>query len=280
MAGLSISLAGCTVVQSDAPTGLLDIDNSVGVSIHSIKPYKITSYTRILPTKKGHSISSRELQVLQVLDSSCQKNWCLVVSAVSNVADAWKNWINDNSRHCSGIHNLVCIQSPWRRALSDLYAASRRLLGHKPLPFHAHIILLPTGTGYRAAITMNSKDYVPLKFAFWFPTNIKEAGFPEQADSSIIHAVATLGYEFQHVEYAAGQTRGPADPPGAKAIKNEANSECWKLVTKVYLTSHGEEGFSFIRWTKLEMRVNRVLTGGKSNFSSAAVLGPALLRKI
>lgn len=274
-----VALAGCASTRSDAPGALLNIGNSVGVVIHSVKPYKITSYTQIHPAQAGRLKSGYDVSGhLKVISHSCQKNWCLIVSAYPKVAAAWEDWKMDNSHSCSG-RKIVCSRSPWSKAFFELYAAAVRLLGHPPLSLHAHIILLPEGHGYHAAFTAHSSAYIPLEFAFPFPTDREEPGFPEQANHAVIHAISTLGYELQHVEYAVGETYGPAGPLGAKSTKDEANSECWKLVAQVFLTRGTATGFSFRRETSLAMQINRAITGGKSNFSDAAVNGPTLLRR-
>lgn len=280
IACLAIVIAGCAGTQSDAPAGLQKVANWVGVSIRSIKPYTITSYTTLHPGQSHRQMAnSGESHNLVSIAQRCYKTWCLNVRAYPRVATAWEAWRQHDGHECLGAHKLVCGDSPWGKALSQLYIASTQLLGHAPLPLHVRIIVLPEGTGYHGAVTLHSATHVPLKFAFPFPTDRKEPGFAEQADHALIHAVATVGYEFQHVEYAAGQTSGPVAPPGAKAAKDEANSECWKLVTEAFLTKHSTAEVSFFRETGLMMQMHRAITGGKSGFSDAAVIGPALLRR-
>ncbi|MGH2507709.1 MAG: hypothetical protein ACRDHZ_09965 [Ktedonobacteraceae bacterium] len=277
---LFITLAGCASAQYDAPTPLLKATNFVGVAIHSVTPYKITSYTQIRPSQAGRSNSSHDLLGhLKIIDYSCQNDWCLMVSAYPKVASAWESWKGNSSHRCSGTHKIVCDRSPWDKAFFELHASAVRLLGRPPLPLHARIILLPEGLGYHAAVAAQSSTYVPLEFAFPFPINLEEPGFPGQADHALIHAIATLGYEFQHVEYAAGQTYGPNRPLGAKSAKDEANSECWKLVAQAFLTRGTASGFAFKRATGLAMQIDRAITGKKSDFSDAAVSGPVSLRR-
>ncbi len=275
----TLLLAGCASTTFDAPPAVLKITDSWGVAIHSSQPpYRVLSNTALYPTRPGNKDWARgALSDLNSFAHGCHQNWCWGVTAVPVVFAAWKNWRRLNQSSCTNRTTISCANAPWNEAFMKLYQATSALLGHAPLPLHVRVILIPTGDGYHATVRRKSSSAVPLELGFRFPTDQNEPGYPKQAEKALINAVVTVAYEFQHIEYAAGETHGPAQPLPSKTTKDEANSECWKLSVKALLTQWAGTELSFPKETSEAMHLTYAIAGQKPKFSNAAVIGPALL---
>lgn len=119
---------------------------------------------------------------------------------------------------------------------------------------------------------------MPLEFAVHFPTDTGSPGFVFQADHSIAAALGLVAYEFQHIEYAAGQTAGPGASRALNTTKNEENSECWSLSARAEIAGITGTEVRFNVPGHIEMQFMQALVGSRTTFRNAAVNGPALVR--
>lgn len=286
LAGVGMAgLGGCT--SYDAPSGLLDIANSWGVSVPSGQaslrpPYRITSYSRIIRAAASRpQWTRRELlkYALLITHGCIHHSWCWSIQGTPKVATAWQAWKAQAQLRCVHTQSRTCREANWRTAFGTLYATAAYLMGHTPLPLHLRLLLIPAGDGYRSRIVRQAQARVPLEFGFAFPVDTTTPGFPKQVTQALLKAVSVIGYEVQHVEYAAGKTAGPAKPIGAKTTKNEANSECWRLSFDVTWLHSGAASISFLEELGLTWKLNTALTAGKNGFTEAAVNGPAYLQR-
>lgn len=276
-----LAVSACARYTSDAPPDIEHLGNSWGVAVKSIRPpYRIMSESDLLDSP-GHQTWRRKalLQRSVTVTQGCFRDgWCWNVSAPPGLAKAWDIWVQDRQAHCESVRKTSCISSIWRVAFRRLYVTAHRLIGAVPLPLTLHLFLLPRQVGYRANTWLRSDGAVPLEFAVRFPTDTRAPGFVFQADHSIAAALGLVAYEFQHIEYAAGQTAGPRSSQASSTTKNEANSECWSLSARAEIAGITGTEVRFNLPGRIEIQFMQALVGRRATFRNAAVNGPALVR--
>jgi len=278
-----LAVSACARYTSDAPPDIEHLGNSWGVAVKSVRPpYWIMSESD-LPSSPGHQTWRRKalLQRSVTVTQGCFRDgWCWNVSAPPELAKAWDIWVQDRQAHCELVPKSSCISAIWRVAFRRLYATAHRLIGAAPLPLTLHLFLLPRQVGYRAYTWLQSDKAVPLEFAVRFPTDTRAPGFAFQANRSIAAAIGLVAYEFQHIEYAAGQTAGPRASQASSATKNEANSECWSLSARAEIAEIAGTEVRFNLPGRVEMQFMQALVGRRATFRNAAVRGPVLVRAL
>lgn len=264
------SLTGCIV--NDMPPFLESTSVSYAVATQSAAPpYDIISFTRIHDSAEGHTLVQR--RTFKPFSQGCFASWCWTVRAAAELVSACRSY-----RRLAEEVVSACSRETWTVAFEMAYRTAKFLLQHKPLPLRIRALLIPKGYSYVESYQLRSVRHVPLEFAFIFPAQWRAPGFAAQTLASQAKIVSTIVYEFQHVEYAANQTGGPSSSALSRVVKDEANSECWRLATNVELERYTgirvdieEYGKSTKHW------VSALAEGSKPRFGNAAVYGPVFL---
>lgn len=281
--GFMVFIAGCTSIINDAPSDLVRLGNSWGVATLSVQPpYRVVSESFLSRSRSTGRFLTRTalLRKSRLVARGCFKRWCWSVRGTPTVETAWKTWLNQRRAQCPPDPRRPCVpQLGWGAAFKVLYATATTLLGHPPLPAHVHLLLLPDGTGYHNHVELRSETHVPLELAFHFPVDQRAPGFPLHVKKTLVSIAGTVFYEFQHIEYAAGGTLGPKVPETARVVKNEANSECWRLSADVILDHMMGHHLYIVRTSRSVRRLTMALSGGAPRFSNAALYGPMLLKQ-
>lgn len=235
---LAASLAGCATRDSlpqkplQQPMGVAVPQTYRITVISSHPPYEITSYSRLPSSNSSTPPWTEDVlrKKAQILERGQYRNWRWSVWAPQTVAASWRAWLRSPAANrCENASPSACQALDWTLAFHRLYEASAYLLGKPPLPLKLRINLLPQGAGFRASVRQKSSTGVPIEFTFDYPAGMNAtAGEREKA---LMRVMAVVGYEFQQVEYIAGDSRGPASSEGLQAflIKGKAASTCWAL---------------------------------------------------
>ncbi len=163
--------------------------------------------------------------------------------------------------------------------MTQLYAVAAYLLGKPLLPLKMRLNLVAAGQGIEARVYRRSARSVPLEFTFWYPVATMTASAARQAlEQALLYSVTTTGYEFQHVEYAVGDSLGPPSPQGQSFLKNETNSACWKLATRLRLPAGQSVRIAVPRVTRGDLESDARAFGNTVRKQTAAVWGPALVQ--
>ncbi len=126
----------------------------------------------------------------------------------------------------------------WDQAFSRAYKVASYLLGRPPLPMKATILLVPDGSSYHKVFTQGGDDFVPLTFAFYYPS--ADSGSYEltsQRFSALVDAVATTLYEYQHILVSTNTIEPVGTNTTDKTINDEGRSHCWRHSAVLALTS-------------------------------------------
>lgn len=282
LAGIALLLGGC--VRYDAPQPMVATAKKVyGVAIYSAAaPYRIMSDSQLrAPTVEPHSRTiATSVHQLHRLSSGTYRNWSWSIWTTPSVAASWQaGFVNPEGRVCNAHIDARCRRLDWNTAFTRLYGAATYLLGKPPLPLELRLNLLPQGQSFQAHEVQQSHHAVPIEFTFWFPTttttDLASQGTREHA---FLYAVTTVGYEFQHVEYAAGQTDGPASPLGSRLLKDEANSACWRVASQLVILSGRTDIVTIPRVTRQDMTLRAAVFGNIVRVQNAALWGPVLLK--
>ena len=235
---LAASLAGCATRDSlpqkplQQPVGVAVPQTYRITVISSHPPYEVTSYSRLPSSNSSTPPWTEDVlrEKAHILERGQYRNWRWSVWAPTAVMQSWKAWLHSPAANrCENASPSACQALDWTLAFHRLYKTSAYLLGKPPLPLELRINLLPQGTGFRTSVRQKSSTGVPLEFTFDYPVGMDAtAGEREKA---LMRVMAVVGYEFQQVEYIAGDSRGPAFSEGLQAflIKGKATSTCWAL---------------------------------------------------
>jgi hypothetical protein len=127
------------------------------------------------------------------------------------MAASYKLWLRSKRAHaCQAkvVNSSSCGVLDWDKAFRRLYKTTAYLLGKAPLPLWVRLDLVPDGDGFRTTWFWRSQQYVPLQFAVWYPTKKNSTATNQRRKThALLDAVATVAYEFQHVEYDARGSR-------------------------------------------------------------------------
>lgn len=271
-------LGGC--VRYDAPRVMVAAAKEVhGVVVNSaVSPYQIVSDSQLRAQRSVKNLRTHQpqLETWRPLASGAYKNWKWSVRATSTVITSWHVWLaSPEAHHCKV---SPCRLLDWNLAFADLYHVVAYLLGKSPLPLDLQLDLFPDGYSIFLRRFHQSPQAVPLEFIFWYPGGVLTDPAHQQArEYALVHAVSTVGYEFQHVEYAAGETAGPPTPLAPHLLKDEANSACWRLASRLVILS-GRAGIITIRRiTYRDMALRATIFGNIVRVQNASLWGPVLL---
>lgn len=278
----SLLLGGC--VRYDAPRAMVAAAKEVyGVAIYSARPpYRIGSDSRLRSSAHALEAGTNRIPMhqLQPLANGGYGTWQWVVWATPDVAASWQAWLNSpGARNCPIHTSVTCRRLDWDAALTRLYRAVAYLLGKPPSPLDLRLQLLPRGQGFQARVLHQSRHAVPLEFTFWYPAGAATDSATRQArEQALLYAVTTVGYEFQHVEYAAGISAGPGSPLGPHLLKDEANSSCWRLASQLVILAGRTDVVTIPRVTRQDMALRAAVFGNTVHVQNAALWGPVLLK--
>lgn len=274
-------LASC--VSYDVPKGAVGkIQELYGVSVISTSPpYRIYSVSQLqTPDIKTSPWNENTLKrQAQQLVSGQHANWRWSVWATPDVIASWRVWNRSpEARRCK--HSAAsCSQLDWNTAFTNLYVTVTYLLGKPPLPMELRLNLIPEGQAFQARLYNRSRQFVPLEFTFWFPSGVAaDFNSPQAREEALIYVVTTVGYEFQHVEYAAGDSTGPASPRGPHFLKDEANSTCWQLASRLVILAGRPASVSMKHLTQEDLNRYAAVFGSTVEVQTAALWGPILLQ--
>ena len=277
-AGVFVFLSGCVI--SDAPRGLAGLHTIYGVKIVSAtSPYHILSVTHLPPVNRQSAVwTERALhRESQLIAKGDDNNWRWSVWATPDllkVSHRLKK--NSQSSNC-GKHPCHRSTLSWNVAFRRLYVTAAYLLGKPPLPMDVRVNLVAEGQGVETRVSRRSSSQIPLEFTFWYPnTAVNQMGYRTSRIHALVRIVSTVAYEFQHVEYTAGDTAGPTSLLQARTfLKDEANSTCWAIATRLTLRPN--------RWplrpvSRTDLQSDAQVYGAKLHLRTAAFWGPVLLR--
>jgi hypothetical protein len=268
-------LAAC--VRMDVPTRYV----SAIPSLHAVRvisaspPYAVVSYSL------HHAIAAPEMthpKALQLVERGHYENWSWTVKATGPVLASWQRWAGSRDAHvCAANAVQPCALLNWNIAFTRLYQTAAFLLGRAPLPLDLNLSLFPDKETFSLRVKRTRRTVVPLVFAFSYPASAKTDSATQFSRlNALVHAVTNTGYEFQHVEYAAGTSKGPQF---FGILKNEANSECWRLSAKLVLLA-GRPGTVLLpRISRSDMESTAALLGNRLRFSTGSTWGPLLMQR-
>lgn len=234
---LSATLTACTRYRYDAPKWMLQSQNVQfrGVAtLNSKPPYRISSETRLNGSKPVGG------EPTAVIASGTTENWQWEVRAVPLLLPSWEAWKHDKrfQQRSQLPDDWSHPVATWEQAFSRAYKAASYLLGRPPLPMKATILLVPDDTSYHKVFTQSGDDFIPLTFAFYYPS--AESGNYELTSerfSALVEAVATTLYEYQHVLVSTKIIEPVGTNATDKTINDESRSHCWGHSTLLALTS-------------------------------------------
>ncbi len=268
-------LAGC--VRIDFPTRFIP----AVPSLHAVRIISSSSPYEVVSQSLHHAIAAPEMthpKALQLVEHGHYANWSWTVKATAPVLASWQRWArSSDARACAANAALPCAPLDWNVAFRSLYQTAAFLLGRPPLPLNLNLSLFPAKETFSLRVKHTRRTAVPLVFAFSYPTSAKTDSATQFSRlNALVHAVTTTGYEFQHVEYAAGISKGPQF---FGALKNEANSECWRLSAKLVLLA-GRPGTVLLpRISRSDMESTAALIGDRLRYSTASTWGPLLMQR-
>lgn len=273
-------LVGC--VNYDVPRGLVgNTAKLYGVGVMATTPpYRIYSVSLLQAAdgKTGVWNENTLTHQAQHLVSGQYANWRWSVWATPEVTRSWHVWNRSYDGHqCEGIA-ANCSQLDWNTAFTNLYVTVTYLLGKPPLPMELRLNLIPEGQAFQARLYNRSRQSVPLEFTFWFPSGVAaNSNNPQAREDAFIYAVTTVGYEFQHVEYAAGDSAGPA-ARGPRILKDEANSTCWRLASRLVILDGRQAKVTIKRLSQEDLNRYAAIFGNTVQAQTSALWGPILLQ--
>ncbi len=234
---LSATLTACTRYRYDAPKWMLQSENVQfrGVAtLESKPPYRISSETRLNGSKPVGD------KPTAVIASGVTENWQWEVRAVPSLLPSWEAWKRDKRflLRSQGQDDWSHPVATWDQAFSRAFKVASYLLGKPPLPMKATILLVPDGTSYHKVFTQMGDAFIPLTFAFYYPSS--ESGSYELTSerfSALVDAVATMLYEYQHVLVSTNAIGPVGTNITDKTINDESRSHCWGHSTLLALTS-------------------------------------------
>lgn len=237
VAVLSATFTACTRYRYDAPKWMLDSPNLQlrgVVTLDSKPPYRITSETRLSGSKPVGA------QPTAVIASGSTGNWQWEVRAVPSLLASWEAWRRDKrfQQRSQGPDDWSHPVATWDQAFDRAYKVASYLLGRPPLPMKATVLLVPDGSSYHKVFTQSGDDFVPLTFAFYYPS--AESGTYELTSerfSALVDAVSTTVYEYQHILVSTNTIEPVGTNATDKTINDETRSHCWGHSTLLALTS-------------------------------------------
>lgn len=268
-------LAGC--VRMDFPTRFI----SAVPSLHAVRIISSSPPYEVVSQSLHHAIAAPEMtqpKALQLVAHGHYANWSWTVKATAPVLASWQRWARSpDPRACAANAALPCAPLDWNVAFTRLHQTAAFLLGRPPLPLNLNLSLFPAKETFSIRVKRTQRTVVPLVFAFSYPTSAKTDSATQLSRlNALVHAVTASGYEFQHVEYATGISKGPQF---FGALKNEANSECWRLSAKLVLLA-GRPGTVFLpRISRGDMESTAALIGDQLRYSTASTWGPLLMQR-
>lgn len=268
-------LAGC--VRMDFPTRFI----SAVPSLHAVRIISSSPPYEVVSQSLHHAIAAPKMthpKALLLVDRDHYANWSWTVKATAPVLASWQRWARSpDARACATNAAQPCAPLDWDVAFTRLHQTAAFLLGRPPLPLDLNLSLFPDKESFSLRVKRTRRTAVPLVFAFSYPTSAKTDSATQFSRlNALVHAVTTSGYEFQHVEYAAGVSKGPQL---FGALKNEANSECWRLSAKLVLLA-GRPGTVFLpRISRGDMESTAALIGDQLRYSTASTWGPLLMQR-
>ncbi len=277
-----IFLAGCVVVVPDMPKGLTSagsLKHVYGLAPLRVKPpYETRSYSEIRgPSTRPAGAQRDELRDERLLTDGAYRSWRWRIWATPDVAASWVRGQSGPAAYaCPSKH---CIPLRWKSAFVRLFQVMDYLLDEQPLPLSLRVNLIPPGIPFiKTWVTRRSQRAVPAVFTFPYPTALgTDINNQEKRERAFVHVVSIVGYELQHFEYAAHYTSGPkSSSPGIRELKDEANSTCWMLATKLALLA----GRSYTLAIQLpNINTLSAVLGSVVQYKTDAIWGPALLRR-
>lgn len=235
---LSAGLLGCSGYRYRFPVSN-EILQAPETEIHAVKlqksgsGYIAHSITRLNGTKP------MEGEPTALIASGTTEVWQWEVRAVPALLPSWKAWQNDKKVQLRAV-NPDDWQHPaatWEQAFARVYKVVNYLLGKNPLPVKLTLLLIPDGTAYNKTLVQSGNGFVPLTFAFYYPSASTANTLTADQFSALVQAVSLTIHEYQHVMTDSGLLNTPGNNEIDKTINDENRSQCFFESALLALTS-------------------------------------------
>jgi hypothetical protein len=137
----------------------------------------------------------------------------------------------------------------WRRAFGRAYELANYLLGQKPLPLHATVVLVPEGSDYHQTPGPDGPQAVPILLAFPYPAEASSSR-SEQARrlGAFFTAYAGVMQEYYRALVSAGLIVPAGKNKTDKQLNEKALGVCWDEATSLALLATGPHFHSWVNW--------------------------------
>lgn len=222
---------------------------------------RIHSVTRL---NGGRSVTEK---MSAVVASGSTGNWQWEVRSVPSVLQSWKAWQQNKTvqQRAEEPDQWSHPAATWDQAFTRAYQTSSYLLGRPLLPLKLTLLLVPEDSNYKKTAVEARSNYIPLIFAFYFPSGAADSDeLRVKRFSAMVEAVTTTVYEYQHILVDTEMIQPMGNGEADKTINDEARSQCWSDSVYLALTSgtHTES-----RWDPLKARKSLMLAGSHGTVS-------------
>jgi hypothetical protein len=228
-------------------------------------PYRVRSTTTLGgPTPLGNA------QMVTVASGSFH-NWQWVVKAYPTLLPSWQAWqTSKRARKWARTPDSWSHPTPnWQQGFERTYKVVAYLMRREPLPLHATIVLVPSGSSYHKAFTQQAANSTPMTFAFYYPVSSSRSGHAQSERlDALVEPFLYMISEYEQVVLATDPARKALGRSRADNLfSNVALGACWAQSTSLALLS-GQHGY-------MEFDPRMVLSRGPSSGAQFAPPGRA-----
>lgn len=192
-------------------------------------PPTVTWITQ-LPGK--HSYIGPSLDRAEVISEGSFSNWRWNIVGSESIQQSYRAWSNSNEAVSSGNEEA----RGWNGGMQRLYRLSAYLLGTPPRAIQVRMLLIPKGESFDLRTTDPIDSNMTLTLAAPFVVESNDERSQDRSEN-FREAIAIVGSQLQHVDFAEGLTAGPTTG-NVRAVKDAANSFCWRLAVRPALAAY------------------------------------------
>jgi hypothetical protein len=253
-AALAVSSIRCDASKKPLQTWGVDV-------LRAKTPYRVRSTTTL-----GGSKPLGNAQMVPIASGEFQ-NWQWAVKAYPTLLPSLEAWQTYGKvRKWMKTPDSWSHPAPdWQQGFERTYKVVAYLLGRKPLPLRATILLLPEDTSYHKTFTQQAVNHAPMTFAFHYPDSSSSSRHAQSERlAALVEPFLYMVGEYEQVVLAtdpAGKALGRSRAD--RIFGNVALGICWSQSDSLALLAGDHEHMNF--------NVRVMLPNGAS---SGAQVGP------